>query len=319
MKIFSSDNFIIITTGTLLGLFAGLVVFRFYVDSHFGGAILTVILILLVLLGLFISYSFTLNKFISRYKYEIEIFKTTETSKNKFISMLLHFIRTPLTEIRWGLKSFMDSTEDDKNKKLAERLYNEELRTLEAIEHLLEVSRASGGRITYNTETVSLKNFIDLLKEEAGIASRIAKNKNISLGMEFKSPSDNFIHIDKEKIIIVAKTLLENAITYTLDGGNIVVRGKEDGKNFIFSVSDTGIGVMEKNKSDLFKQFHRLENAIRMNPKGFGVGLFMAKEFINYHKGDIWFESKENKGSTFFCSIPIIFSRTEAFFVTTKQ
>ena len=104
---------------------------------------------------------------------------------------------------------------------------------------------------------------------------------------------------------------MRNAILYSHPSGEIKINTeiREINKipNLIFSINDKGLGIIEDEKKNIFDKFYRSEEAKRISPNGFGLGLFIAKQFIEVHKGNIWFSSEgRNKGATFNFSLPII-------------
>ncbi len=111
--------------------------------------------------------------------------------------------------------------------------------------------------------------------------------------------------VDKEKILVVLQNLIENAIKYSKYHGKIFVSVKTEKENIEISVKDAGIGINEDSKTKIFEKFYRTENAQKKEAMGSGIGLYTTKDIVEKHGGKIWFESKENEGTTFFVSLPI--------------
>ena len=139
----------------------------------------------------------------------------------------------------------------------------------------------------------------------------LVTKKGLSLAIEIFPAAEGSVRIDKEKIVTITQTLLENAIAYTPKGGSIKVAAEEKGGSFLLHVTDTGIGIAEKDRPRVFSQFFRGEKARRFKPIGFGIGLFLVKIFLKAHNGEIWFTSREGKGTTFSFRLPIIQAPTE--------
>jgi len=114
------------------------------------------------------------------------------------------------------------------------------------------------------------------------------------------------VKVDIEKITLVIKNLIENAIHYTPSGGEITVRVERQDKEVLFSVQDTGVGIPKDQQKRVFTRFFRGANVIKMETEGTGLGLFISKNIVEAHGGKIWFKSKENKGSTFFFTLPAL-------------
>jgi signal transduction histidine kinase len=110
---------------------------------------------------------------------------------------------------------------------------------------------------------------------------------------------------DREKIEIAMQNLLENAINYSSDGGQVIVKVEGDKKQLVFKVVDNGIGIADGQKERIFGKFFRGDNAMKKDTQGSGLGLFMCKNIIESHGGQVGFESTAGQGSTFFFSLPI--------------
>lgn len=308
MNIFSWDNFIIIVVSMLIGLFAGLGMIQINAGNL---RVVTIILIIsLSFLGLAVGFAFVLKKMLVRSKYEIEILRSANRSKDEFISMLLHFIRTPLTGIRWSLKSLLDEEPKNFPREELNKLYQADVLALKAVEHLLDVARASLERIEYDFKIISVKTFQELVNNTINQFAPEIRKKGLDLRVNFSSPSDYSLRIDQAKILNVIQSLLQNAIDYT-DKGSITVEITEGKRDIFFSITDTGIGIPQEDWPKIFLQFFRSENARYKVPSGFGCGLYLSKVFIEKHGGKIWFKSEEGKGTTFTFSLPLIISKTE--------
>lgn len=269
--------------------------------------------------GLTAAFSFILKKTLTRREYEIKMLRAASETKDEFISMVLHHLRTPLTGMRWGLKEVLkDPNITDKQRDKLQKLYDENIRVLDSVEHLIEASQASMERIVYNFELVSVEDLQQLIKKNIMQLEPMAHEKKLSLQIEMTPPSKNSMKIDKEKITTVVQTLFENAVEYTHSGGSIRVRVEEKQNSFFFHIPDTGIGIPKKDHSKIFLQFFRSENARRLKPGGFGIGLFLAKVFLEYHDGEIWFTSQEGEGTTFGFRLPVITSPAEKFLEQTS-
>lgn len=263
-----------------------------------------------IALGIITAYALFTKSTLSQKTFELNNLWEANRSKDAFISMLLHFIRTPLAGIRWSLKSILQESPEHFPKEDLEKLYQIDIQALEAVEHLLNVSQASMGRISYNFEIVSMAEFQRLIKNSIDQFAPEANKKNLTLYLNFPPPSDHSLRIDKSKITNAIQTLFENAIAYT-DKGSITVELEEKQADIFLSITDTGIGIPQKDQQKIFLQFFRSENARRKVPSGFGVGLYLVKTFIEKHDGKIWFESEEGKGTTFTIRLPLIRNKTE--------
>jgi len=232
--------------------------------------------------------------------------KLVEKMKTEFVSLAAHQLRTPLSAVKWTIKIFLEGDLGKINKEQKEFLedaYNANERMITLVNNLLNITRIEEGRYIYKPVTVDLKNLvqglIDLYKEKA---------KKEKIEIEFNCPKKRLgkTSIDIEKIKIALTNLLNNAIRYTAPGGKIIVSLSQTSKEIKFSIQDTGIGIPENQYKRVFTKFFRGTNAIRKETEGTGLGLYIAKNVVEAHKGKIWFDSKENTGTTFYVTLPIV-------------
>ena len=231
--------------------------------------------------------------------------KIVERLKTEFVSLSAHQLRTPLSAIKWSLKMLLDGdlgeiTEEQKN--FIQKTYEANEKMIELINDLLDVTRIEEGRYLYKIELVEIdeviKNIIDSLRE-------VAKGKGVELKFEKTKEKLPKIKLDKEKIGLAIQNLIENAIHYNLPGGKVTVSLKRVKKEVEISVSDTGLGIPKDQQKRIFSKFFRGSNAIKMETSGTGLGLYITKNIIEAHGGEIWFESEEGKGTTFYFTLPI--------------
>ncbi len=111
--------------------------------------------------------------------------------------------------------------------------------------------------------------------------------------------------MDPDKVKLVITNLIDNAVRYTSEKGKVVVSLEKNDNNIEVSVEDSGIGIPEDQKERIFTKFFRASNAVRTETEGSGLGLFICKNIIEAHDGEVWFESEEGKGSKFYFSLPI--------------
>jgi two-component system sensor histidine kinase VicK len=105
---------------------------------------------------------------------------------------------------------------------------------------------------------------------------------------------------------IVVQNLLENAIKYTPENGNINISLEKDEESILFKIKDSGVGIPADQQERIFTKFFRGSNVIRLETDGSGLGLYTTKNIVESHNGKIWFESEEGKGTTFFVSLPVV-------------
>lgn len=224
--------------------------------------------------------------------------RSMDETKDEFISMASHQLRTPLTSVKGYVSMVLEGDAGDLNpmqRKLLEQAFTSSQRMVFLIADLLNLSRLRTGKFIVDSVPTNLAEVIqgevEQLKETA--AGR-------SLTLEYTKPeSFPTLMLDETKIRQVIMNFVDNAIYYTQAGGSIEIKLIETPKSVEFKVADNGIGVPKAEQHHLFNKFYRARNAQKARPDGTGLGLFMAKKVIVAQGGAILFNSKEGKGSTF--------------------
>ncbi len=227
-----------------------------------------------------------------------EKLKAMDETKDEFISMASHQLRTPLTSVKGYLSMVIEGDAGELNEqqeKLLKQAFFSSQRMVYLISDLLNVSRLRTGKFLIEPSETSLPDIIegelDQLRETAEVRG---------LTLKFDRP-DNFpvVMLDETKIRQVIMNFLDNAIYYSTAGGDVVVELENRPKTIELRIIDSGIGVPRSQQHQLFSKFYRAENARRARPDGTGLGLFMAKKVVIAHGGAIIFKSVEGSGSTF--------------------
>lgn len=219
-------------------------------------------------------------------------------TKDDFISMASHQLRTPLTAVKGNISMIMDGDfgkiPNDVRDPLGQAFASSE-RMVGLIADLLNVSRLRTGKFAIQPVPSNLDSVVQSELRQLQESAHAHKLK-----LTYKGP-DNFptLMLDEIKIRQVIMNFVDNAIYYTPAGGNITVTLSHTAKAIEFTVVDDGIGVPRDLQHHLFTKFYRAGNAQKMRPDGTGIGLFMAKKVIIASGGSIIFKSVEGKGSTF--------------------
>jgi two-component system sensor histidine kinase VicK len=190
------------------------------------------------------------------------------------------------------------------NEKQAEYLaeiYRANQRMIATINSLLNISRIEMGTFAISTKEIKIKDIVDETVEE--LASRF--NRKIDLKKSYDPTLDLFV-ADPNILQIIIDNLLSNAFKYSPpEDTKIQVTAKMNNGSLVLSVTDNGIGILPKDQNRVFEKLFRGDNAVSANPDGTGLGLYMIKKIIvDGLGGKIWFESEENKGTTFYVSFP---------------
>ncbi|MCL2869872.1 ATP-binding protein [Candidatus Saccharibacteria bacterium] len=221
-----------------------------------------------------------------------------DTSKDEFISMASHQLRTPLTSI----KGYLSMVLEGDGGKLAPtqqhflgEAYQSSLRMARIINELLDVSRIQAGKFVVDAAQHDLAKIV---KEEVAHLTDDAKNHQLKLVTDIE-PGDYMVLVDDLKIRQTISNLIDNAVFYSNPGGVVTVRLSQTALRVKVEVIDTGIGVPKNEIKNLFVKYARATNAQKRRPDGTGVGLFLSQKVVTALGGDMFVKSVENKGSTF--------------------
>lgn len=238
--------------------------------------------------------------------------KIVEKLKTEFVSLAAHQLRTPLSEIKWALKMILDKDFgkiSGEQKNFIEKTYSANEKVIVLINDLLDVTKIEEGRYIFNLKKGSIGKIIG-----AVINSLEKEIKIKNLQVEFKEQKGGVPDtiMDSEKMEVALKNLIENAVRYTEPNGKISILLESDPKEIKFSIRDSGVGIPEEEKGRIFNKFFRAANVVKMETEGTGLGLFIMKNIIEAHRGSVWFESEEGKGSNFYFTLPIVNTMEES-------
>ena len=227
-----------------------------------------------------------------------EKLKALDETKDDFISMASHQLRTPLSIIKGYVNMVVHGDAGKINgqqKEFLEQVQISSETMVRLVTELLNVSRITSGRFSVDSNPV---NLADIVENEVQQLANMAKERDVNL--TFQKPRDfPILMLDEEKIRQVIANFIDNAIHYSRDKDAKINVQLTNGDDIIFEVIDNGIGVPQSEKEHLFTKFYRAKNAQQARPNGTGVGIYLAKVVINELGGDLIFESKEGVGSTF--------------------
>lgn len=224
--------------------------------------------------------------------------KALDETKDDFISMASHQLRTPLTSVKGYISLVLEGDAGKLTplqKEMLEQAFQSSQRMVYLIADLLNVSRLKTGKFIIEPTDVNLAKIVG---EELSQLTEIARAHQLTL--IYKEPK-NFpdLRLDETKIRQVIMNFADNAIHYTPAGGKVEVQLLNKEHAIEFRVVDNGLGVPKAEQAHLFTKFYRAGNARKARPDGTGLGLFMAKKVVIGSGGVLIFESKEGKGSTF--------------------
>jgi PAS domain S-box-containing protein len=236
--------------------------------------------------------------------YDLTTEKAINKAKSKFISVAAHQLRTPLSGIKWIVKMALDGDIGEFNKeqtRLLEKAYANNEKIIGLIDDLLNVSRIEEGKFGYQ---IKKESFSELLNGTLSDFNYKIESKEIELVIN-KPQKIPFVYMDKEKVGLALQNIIDNAIKYTPAKGKIEITIKKKREFLEVSVKDSGVGIPEQDQVKIFSKFYRASNVSKSEISGSGLGLFIAKNIIEGHEGEIGLKSEENKGTEIIFKLPI--------------
>ena len=232
-----------------------------------------------------------------------------EQERRSFVSNVSHELRTPLTSVNSYTESLIDGAWEDEEiaPEFLKVISTETDRMIRMITDLLNLSRMDQGKQDLNREFVSINELVAHIinRFEMVLKSEQYRNKKYTIERDFTQRT-LWVEIDQDKFIQVIDNIMNNAIKYSPDGGKITCKLMETHNSVVISITDEGLGIPRKDIGHVFDRFYRVDKARARSMGGTGLGLAISKEVVQLHGGKIWVTSVENKGSTFFISLPYI-------------
>jgi signal transduction histidine kinase len=228
--------------------------------------------------------------------------KEIDTLKSDFVATVSHDLRSPLTLMR-GYATMLEMAGElnDQQKSYTRMIVQGVDNMAKLVNNLLDLGRIDFG-VGLQLENIPV---LDILERVTSSLQMQAKEKHISLGVEIPRDLPHVIEADKALLQQALYNLVENALKYTPEGGEVTIRLQTDPSALIFAVQDTGIGIPQSDLPRLFEKFYRGTNREALAKRGTGLGLAIVKSIAERHGGKVWAESELGKGSTFYLLVPL--------------
>ena len=235
-----------------------------------------------------------------------------EEKQSDFISTASHEMRTPVASIEGYLGLALNpqtATIDERAKKYLEAAHASSQHLGRLFKDLLDVTKLDDGRLKVHEVPVEI---VSVVREMANAREKDMHAKHLKYSFGTTGPVtgdkqiDQLVYaaVDLDFLREILDNLIENAIKYTPDGGEIWVNARGDGDKVLINVTDTGIGVSPEDAGHIFQKFYRVDNSQTRQIGGTGLGLYLVKQRVEAMGGRVWVESSFGDGSTFFVSLP---------------
>jgi signal transduction histidine kinase len=223
--------------------------------------------------------------------------------KNRFFANVSHELRTPLTLLIAPVETLMrkySRSLDQETHNVLQTMHSNGMRLLKLINDLLDLVRMESGRMEAKREPVEVNEFI---KGLASAARQVADDKRLKLETHV-DPELGTVFADRDKLEKIVLNLVFNALKFTPSGGWVGIRAEKQGNDFVLSVSDSGMGIAEKNLPFVFDRFWQADGSSKRKYQGVGIGLALVKELTEVQGGKVTVESVEGKGTIFTVRLP---------------
>lgn len=245
---------------------------------------------------------------------EIERFKEEEKRKEGFLQLVSHELKTPITSIKGYVQlllSLLEQEHHDLNalpvKSSLKRIDEQVARLTRLISEILDLSRIEESKLDLKKQKLNLNGLVEETIQDIN-------RTEIEHSIEIEHAGNFEVEVDKDRIGQVIINLVTNAIKYSPEKKDIKIKIYEIKKHeAAISVIDHGIGISEQDQKEVFKRFHRVEGKSEETYAGLGIGLFLAREIIERHEGNLFVESKVGEGSVFTFTIPDATKKQESY------
>ncbi len=249
-------------------------------------------------------------------------------SPEKFVNLTAREMQVPITTLAWNIERLVtvggEALKAPEAQKLLRRIFEANNRLVTLVEDLQNLARLYEGAFVVSRRTMQIT---EIARKAVRTVEKEATERGLAISVSANTAGIPLTQGDPERVYQVILNLLSNAVKYTPRGGKIAVsirltneaqpvgEGAEiermhplsDAKQFIaLSVQDTGMGIPEDEKENIFRQFFRGRKAVATETGGTGLGLFLVRTIVEQHGGSVWFVSREGVGTTFSFTVPVI-------------
>lgn len=288
--------------GGVIGFVAGIILLSFhlsYFTHHEESSFILTIATLIGIIGTIAYHEYGRAKFL----------KKDTKIRNEAMALITHEMRTGLTSTGWAieliLNNYVEHIKPDDRKMLEDVLHSIHNTVMHSM-NLLDVSLLDIGKFSVSLSWTTLDVVAKTFQETVENYTLGARQHDVKLISNIDLDPLREVEVDITRLRIILENLLENALQYSAGPvKEIEVVITNDSRYLVMQIRDTGIGIPVQEQEKIFGEFYRATNARKKLSTGSGIGLYMCQEYVNLHHGTIRFESEENKGTTFYISIPL--------------
>jgi len=228
--------------------------------------------------------------------------KRAESAREEFVDSVAHELRTPLTSIKAYVEMLIDgeAADGESQREFYNIIYEETDRLNRLIDNLLNISRVEVGTVVVKRTPTRLKR---LIEDSANVVESQAAKKQLQLDIDLpdRLPA---VEVDKDMMNVVLVNLLGNAVKYTPENGRVSVSSASTAEEIVVHVSDTGIGIAQEDLQRVFDKFYRCNGNGHDEVPGSGLGLYITRQIMRLHGGDVTVSSRLGEGTQFSIIIP---------------
>lgn len=229
--------------------------------------------------------------------------RAIDEKNREFISVATHEIRAPLTAVIGHLSILQELYGSKLNKQangLIDQAHYGSARLRDLVNDMLNVARLESGRSEFSMSPLDIKPVIKDVIDTMGVVAKISK-----VSLSYVDREAATVSADQGRLRIIINNFVSNAIKYNRPGGQVVVSHKLQDNQLVTTIADNGLGIPEDQKAHMFEKFFRVEHQDRSSVTGTGLGMYIAKQYIEQMGGRLWFESEHGKGTRFYFSLPV--------------
>lgn len=244
----------------------------------------------------------TKEREITELKIEYGGVRSADELKSRFMTVIAHQLRTPLNSMRWNSELLMTDYEiQDEALEIVRQVYSGVVRSISIVDDMLLAAEIERRSLKLDKATADIG---EIVRKVVRDHKRSADMKSVKLEVKEMPEGLPSLFLDQAKIEVALGRIVDNAVTYSLEGRSVEVGVRLGEKDVTIEVTDHGVGIPESERNHVFEKFYRAKEAIKLNPNASGLGLYITKYIVEAHDGKVDFISEEGRGTKFMMMLP---------------